>query len=154
MLSVWIFWFLIQRPVYDSSLSFNFVNVVLVWFIRIYWQKLKIIALFNLTSTYVQVHYVKIYLILTSPLCEHYLQCIYSNLKPEKFTWPVYCFRYIEPNAEHDVHPYETGNRPYSELVPYQTTRVYETSHGYLEIQAGMDMDTSRPSSDNYEKVE
>ncbi|XP_071156338.1 uncharacterized protein [Mytilus edulis] len=62
--------------------------------------------------------------------------------------------QYIEPNAEHDVHPYETGNRPYSELVPYQTTRVYETSHGYLEIQAGMDMDTSRPSSDNYEKVE
>ncbi|XP_052094659.1 uncharacterized protein LOC127730325 [Mytilus californianus] len=62
--------------------------------------------------------------------------------------------QYIEPNAQHDVHLYEARSRPYSELVPYQTTRVYETSHGYLEIQAGMDMDTSRRSSDNYEKVE
>ncbi|XP_063420080.1 uncharacterized protein LOC134705250 [Mytilus trossulus] len=62
--------------------------------------------------------------------------------------------QYMEPNAEHDVHLYEAGNRPYSELVPYQTTRVYETSHGYLEIQDGMNMDTSTRSSDNYEKVE
>lgn len=61
---------------------------------------------------------------------------------------------YIDPLPCRSVRDYETAGirRPYSELVPYQSSRGYDiTSPEYLDVQP--DTDTNSSHSDHYEKV-